>query len=130
MLNPNDAFSGFAVDDIEKARQFYGETLGMEVAEEHGFLRLSIGGDKSVFVYQKDDHWPANYTILNFPVEDVDQAVDELTRAGVQFEHYDKPGFRTDERGIARGMGPAIAWFRDPSGNILAILSRSARADM
>ncbi len=131
MLNPNEAYSGFAVDDLEKAKEFYGQTLGMEVTGgEHGFSRLSIGGGKSVLVYQKNDHWPATYTVLNFPVDDVEAAVDELSRAGVEFEHYDEPDLKTDEKGIARGMGPAIAWFRDPAGNILAVLSRSAGAEM
>jgi catechol 2,3-dioxygenase-like lactoylglutathione lyase family enzyme len=124
MLNPNDAFSGFAVPDIAKARQFYTETLGMEVAEENGMLQLSIGGGKKILVYPKPDHEPATYTILNFPVADVDAAVDELTRAGVAFEHYDDPELKTDEKGIMRGNGPDIAWFRDPAGNILSVLAR------
>lgn len=130
MLNPNEAFSGFAVDDIKQAREFYGRTLGMEVAEEHGFLRLSIGGGKSVLVYPKPDHVPATYTILNFPVDDVDKAVDQLRRAGVRFEQYDEPGLKTDEKGIARGNGPDIAWFRDPAGNILSVLARATGQNM
>lgn len=122
MLRVNDAYSGFSVDDIPKAKAFYGQTLGMDVREEHGMLALSIGGGKTVLVYPKDDHVPATYTTLNFPVDDIDAAVDELGRAGVQFERYDM----TDEKGIARGIasgyGPDIAWFKDPAGNILSVL--------
>ena len=129
MLNPNEAFSGFAVDDLDAAREFYGQTLGMEVTEEAmGVIRLAIGGGKHVLVYPKPDHWPATYTILNFPVEDLEQTVDELVRAGVEFEHYDEPEFKTDEKGIARGDGPAIAWFRDPAGNILSVLEQPGGA--
>jgi Glyoxalase/Bleomycin resistance protein/Dioxygenase superfamily. len=121
MLNGNDAFSGFAVADIQKAKEFYGQILGMEVTEENGMLNLSIGAGKSVLVYPKNDHVPATYTILNFPVDDVDKAVEELARGGVQFEHYDA----TDANGIMRGHGPDIAWFTDPAGNILSVLKRS-----
>ena len=92
MVNGNIAFSGFSVDDIQKAKAFYGQVLGMDIAEENGALRLSIGSGKTIFVYPKDDHVPATYTILNFPVDDIDTAVDELARAGVKFEHYDLPG--------------------------------------
>jgi len=122
MVNANNAFSGFSVDDIQKAKDFYGRVLGMEVTEENGALRLSIGGGKTVFVYPKNDHVPATYTILNFPVDDIDTAVDELVRAGVKFEHYDT----TDEKGVARssasGNGPDIAWFKDPTGNFNSVL--------
>ena len=124
MLSPDEAFSGFAVDDIQRARHFYGEILGMEVSEEHGMLTLSIRGGRKVLVYPKPDHVPATYTILNFPVDDDDRAVDELTAAGVSFEHYDEPGLKTDEKGVMRGYGPDIAWFRDPAGNILSVLQR------
>jgi catechol 2,3-dioxygenase-like lactoylglutathione lyase family enzyme len=121
-VNGNNAFSGFSVDDIEKAKDFYGRVLGMGVTDDHGALRLSIGGGKDVYVYPKNDHVPATYTILNFPVDDIDTAVDELTRAGVKFEHYDM----NDEKGIARGSasgnGPDIAWFKDPAGNFLSVL--------
>ena len=122
MINAERAFSGFAVDDIPKAKAFYGDTLGMDVSEENGMLSLSIGGGKHVFVYPKPDHVPATYTILNFPVDDVEAAVDALTAAGVAFEHYDWPGMTTDPKGIMRGNGPDIAWFRDPAGNILSVL--------
>ena len=125
MVNGNIAFSGFSVDDIQKAKAFYGQVRGMDVAEENGPLRLSIGSGKTIFVYPKDDHVPATYTILNFPVDDIDTAVDELARAGVKFEHYDM----TDEKGIARsdasGNGPDIAWFKDPAGNFLSVLKGS-----
>ncbi len=121
-VNSSNAFSGFSVDDIEKAKDFYGRVLGMAVTDDHGALRLSIGGGKDVYVYAKDDHAPATYTILNFPVDDIDTAVGELTRAGVKFERYDM----TDEKGIARGTasgnGPDIAWFKDPAGNFLSVL--------
>lgn len=130
MLDPDEAFSGFSVDDLEKAREFYGQTLGMEVTEEHGILMLSIGAGKSVLVYPKPDHQPATYTVLNFPVDDVEATVDRLIRGGVPFEHYDRPDIKTDEKGIARDMGPPIAWFRDPAGNILSVLSLPAGEGM
>jgi catechol 2,3-dioxygenase-like lactoylglutathione lyase family enzyme len=121
-VNSSNAFSGFSVDDIGKAKDFYGRVLGMGVTDDHGALRLAIGGGKDVYVYAKNDHAPATYTILNFPVDDIDTAVDELARAGVKFEHYDM----TDEKGIARGSasdnGPDIAWFKDPAGNFLSVL--------
>ena len=129
MLNPDDAFSGFAVDDIAKARQFYGDVLGTEVSEEMGMLSISIGADKRVLVYPKADHVPATFTILNFPVDDVERAVDDLGRAGIRFEHYDEPELKTDEKGIMRGYGPDIAWFRDPAGNILSVLARPTAQD-
>jgi predicted enzyme related to lactoylglutathione lyase len=109
------------VPDIATAKKFYGEILGLQVKEENELLSLSIGGDKEVTVYPKPDHAPAVYTILNFPVDDLEKAVDELTKRGVTFERYD--GFEQDEKGIARADdGPAIAWFTDPAGNILAVL--------
>jgi catechol 2,3-dioxygenase-like lactoylglutathione lyase family enzyme len=120
MFGQTRAFSGFSVDDIAKARQFYGETLGLRVSEENGLLTLHIAGDRDTLVYPKDDHTPATFTILHFPVDDVDKAVDELTARGVQFERYD--GAQQDEKGIHRGGGPAIAWFKDPAGNILSVL--------
>jgi len=122
MLANSKAFSGFAVDDLSAAKRFYGETLGLQVADvqEDMLLGLNIAGGRDVLVYHKPDFTPASYTILNFPVDDVDAAVDELLSKGVQFEHYD--GFDQDEKGIARGEGPEIAWFRDPAGNILSVL--------
>jgi predicted enzyme related to lactoylglutathione lyase len=125
MLADSKAFSGFAVDDLQKAREFYGETLGLATEvldEENGLLTLHLAGDRDTLVYVKPDFVPATYTILNFPVADVDAAVDELTRRGVAFERYD--GFDQDEKGIMRGNGPAIAWFTDPAGNILSVLER------
>jgi catechol 2,3-dioxygenase-like lactoylglutathione lyase family enzyme len=115
------AFSGFAVPDIDAARSFYGETLGLEVSDgPMGLLTLHLAGDRPTMIYPKPDFEPATYTILNFPVEDVDAVVDELTARGVEFERYD--GFDQDEKGISRGQGPDIAWFKDPAGNILAVL--------
>jgi catechol 2,3-dioxygenase-like lactoylglutathione lyase family enzyme len=126
MFASTKAFSGFAVDDVQKAREFYGETLGLKVSElsgEHGLLTLHLAGDRDTLVYRRPDHTPATYTILNFVVDDIDAAVDELTARGVRFERYD--GFEQDEKGIARGPGPNIAWFKDPAGNILAVLEES-----
>jgi catechol 2,3-dioxygenase-like lactoylglutathione lyase family enzyme len=120
MFGSTKAFSGFAVDDIAAAKKFYGETLGIEVSEANGLLTLHIAGDRPILVYPKPDHTPATYTILNFPVDDIDKAVDELAARGVRFERYD--GFEQDEKGISRGEGPYIAWFKDPAGNVLSVL--------
>lgn len=122
MFESTNAFSGFAVADLDAARSFYADTLGVRVTtEDMGFLTLHLaGGSRPTLVYPKPDVEPANYTILNFEVDDVDAAVDELTSRGVAFEKYE--GFNQDEKGIARGEGPDIAWFKDPSGNILAVL--------
>jgi catechol 2,3-dioxygenase-like lactoylglutathione lyase family enzyme len=124
VLKNSKAFSGFSVNDIEAAKRFYGETLGLDVSEENGMVGLHIGGGRDVFIYPKDNHEPATYTILNFPVDNIDRAVDELTSRGVAFERYE--GFPQDEKGIARPErpedGPAIAWFTDPAGNILSLL--------
>jgi predicted enzyme related to lactoylglutathione lyase len=120
MFGDTEAYSGFAVNDLEKAKQFYGETLGLSVSEAHGLLRLHLSGGADVLVYPKPNHTPATFTILNFPVEDIDGTVDELTRRGVQFERY--PGMDMDERGVFRHGGPFIAWFTDPAGNILSVL--------
>ncbi len=125
MLKGDQAFSGFSVNDILKAKDFYGKTLGLEVQDgPMGNLELKIGSGASVFIYPKPNHEPATFTILNFPVDDIDKAVDELTHKGVPFEHYDWPELKTDEKGIVRGgdNGPSIAWFRDPAGNILSVL--------
>jgi len=120
MFRDTKAFSGFAVDDIQKAKEFYGETLGLRVSEENGMLQLHIAGDRNIVVYPKPDHVPATFTILNFPVDDIEKAVDELAERGVRFERYE--GLKTDEKGIFRGGGPLIAWFTDPAGNILSVL--------
>jgi predicted enzyme related to lactoylglutathione lyase len=126
MLTESKAFSGFAVTDLEEAEKFYGTTLGVktEVIDSGvGLMVLHHPGDRDTFVYRKPDLEPANYTILNFEVDDIDGAVDELAGRGVEFERYD--GFDQDERGIARGPGPQIAWFKDPAGNILSVLQQS-----
>jgi predicted enzyme related to lactoylglutathione lyase len=126
MLESSKAYSGFAVDDLERARDFYAETLGLNVEvldEENGLMSLHIAGDRDTLVYRKPDFTPATYTILNFPVDEIDDAVDELASRGVRFETYD--GFEQDEKGIARGPGPSIAWFKDPAGNILSVLQES-----
>jgi predicted enzyme related to lactoylglutathione lyase len=115
------AFSSFSVDDIEKAKTFYGQVLGLEVSEEAGMLTLQIAGSTNVLVYPKPNHTPATFTILNFPVDDIEKTVSELNRRGVQFEQYEGE-IQTDEKGIARGEGPLIAWFKDPAGNILSVL--------
>lgn len=123
MFKSTRAFSGFAVDDIQAAKRFYGETLGVEVSEAHGLLTLHVAGGAEIVIYPKPNHLPATYTILNFPVPDIEQAVDQLMARGVQFEHYDgNDGPKTDAKGISRGGGPLIAWFRDPARNILSVL--------
>jgi catechol 2,3-dioxygenase-like lactoylglutathione lyase family enzyme len=121
MFTTTPAFSGFSVDDIEKAKAFYGGTLGLDVSEMSGLLQLRLGSGATVLVYPKDDHTPATFTILNFPVDDIDRAVDDLTAAGVRLELYPHIG-DTDEKGIYRGEGPDIAWFKDPAGNVLSVL--------
>jgi predicted enzyme related to lactoylglutathione lyase len=121
MFSNTHAFSSFAVDDLDAARSFYGETLGLTVSDgPMGVLSLDLPGDRSTLIYPKPDFAPATYTILNFPVDDVEAAVDELTSRGVEFERYD--GFEQDDKGISRAGGPTIAWFKDPAGNILAVL--------
>jgi catechol 2,3-dioxygenase-like lactoylglutathione lyase family enzyme len=123
MFRDAKAFSGFSVDDLGRAKAFYGDTLGLEVSEEHGLLFLKLGGGASVLVYPKENHEPATFTILNFPVSDIEAAVGELRAAGVEFERYEGD-LQTDEQGIFRGEGPLIAWFRDPAGNILSVLEQ------
>jgi predicted enzyme related to lactoylglutathione lyase len=124
MLDKSKAFSGFSVDDIPRAKEFYGETLGLEVTEENGILTLHIAGDRPTIVYPKDDHVPATFTILNFQVEDIEAAVDELAGRGVTFERYEGTELETDGRGIFRGGGPLIAWFKDPAGNVLSVIKQ------
>jgi predicted enzyme related to lactoylglutathione lyase len=125
MLKDAKAFSGFSVNDLAAAKEFYGQTLGLEVEDNRPGqgLVLKIAGGNGIFVYSKDDHVAATYTILNFPVDDIDQAVDELTGKGIKFEHYEN---MTDAKGIARGIsagqGADIAWFKDPAGNFLSVL--------
>lgn len=120
MFENTKAFSGFSVDDVPKAKRFYGETLGLNVSEEHGMLQLHIANGADILVYPKPDHTPASFTILNFPVDDIDKVVDQLAERGVRFERYDDPSM--DDKGIHRGEGPYIAWFKDPAGNILSVL--------
>ena len=122
MFKNAKAFSGFSVDDIPAAREFYGTTLGLEVTDAEDMLDVTLGSGSHVLIYPKPNHEPATYTVLNFPVADVDAAVDDLASRGVAFERYDEPDLKTDEKGIFRGQGPTIAWFRDPAGNILAVL--------
>lgn len=125
MFKPKTVFSGFSVDDLAKAKAFYSEILGLEVDEDAMGLRLHLSDGATVFVYPKKDHRPATFTIMNFVVEAIDEAVDELARRGVIFERYDGE-LKTDEKGIARGIsrkqGPDIAWFKDPAGNFLSVL--------
>ncbi|MER7507824.1 VOC family protein [Streptomyces lavendulae] len=123
MFSDTRAFSGFAVDDIQRAKEFYGETLGLRVTEENGLLTLHIAGGAEILVYPKEDHVPAGFTLLNFPVEDIDAAVDGLIGRGIRFERY--PGFEQDEKGVVREGGPLIAWFTDPAGNVLSVLQPS-----
>jgi catechol 2,3-dioxygenase-like lactoylglutathione lyase family enzyme len=121
MLTSSNAYSGFAVDDLDAARDFYGEKLGVRITDgPMGVLILHIGGDRPTLVYPKPDFTPATYTVLNFEVDDIDAAVDQLTEQGIEMERYE--GFDQDEKGIARGQGPDIAWFTDPAGNIIAVI--------
>lgn len=122
MFKDTKAFSGFSVDDLEAAKKFYGETLGLEVSEEGPGLSLTIAGERSIFVYPKPDHEPATFTILNFQVKDIESAVADLTERGVEFERYEGTEIETDEQGIFRGGGPNIAWFKDSAGNVLSVI--------
>ena len=123
MFKDTKAFSGFSVNDIGKAKEFYGQTLGLEISEAHGMLTLKIAGGSRIVIYPKPNHAPATFTILNFPVDDIEKAVDGLSGRGVRFEHYEGD-LKTDEKGIHRGEGPKIAWFKDPAGNILSVLEQ------
>ncbi|WP_026876597.1 VOC family protein [Jiangella gansuensis] len=125
MFQNSEAFSGFSVDDVPRAKQFYTETLGLDVGEQNGMLELRIAGRTPILVYPKDDHTPASFTILNFPVDDIEAAVEELTRRGVRFERYEGTPIETDEKGIFRGGGPLIAWFTDPAGNVMSVIQES-----
>jgi len=121
MFKHTTAFSGFSVDDLQKAKEFYTQTLGLEVSETYGLLELHIVGGTRILIYPKPNHTPATFTILNFSVDNIEEAVDNLTRLGVRFEQYEGD-LKTDEKGIFRGEGPKIAWFKDPAGNILSVL--------
>ncbi|GAB3873188.1 VOC family protein [Terrabacter terrigena] len=125
MLESSKAFGGFSVDDIPAARAFYADTLGLRVTEANGMLTLHLAGDRPVIVYPKPNHTPATFTILNFPVDDVEAAVDELTSRGVTFERYEGTPTETDEKGVFRQGGPLIAWFTDPAGNVLSVIDSS-----
>jgi predicted enzyme related to lactoylglutathione lyase len=125
MLKNTKTFSSFSVDDLPKAKEFYGQTLGLVVAESKQGLNLHLAGGNEVFVYPKPNHAPATFTVLNFVVDDVEQTVDELTKAGVKFEIYAEDQLKTDEKGIVRGYGPTIAWFKDPAGNFLSVLEKN-----
>jgi catechol 2,3-dioxygenase-like lactoylglutathione lyase family enzyme len=122
MLKDTKAFQGFSVDDLDAAKRFYGETLGIEVSENDAGLTLHIAGDRNTLIYPKDDHEPASFTILNFPVDDVEGTVDALAERGVEFERYEGTEIETDEKGVFRGEGPLIAWFKDPAGNVLSVI--------
>jgi catechol 2,3-dioxygenase-like lactoylglutathione lyase family enzyme len=122
VLRDSQAFSGFSVDDVPAAREFYAGTLGLAVTEANGMLTLDLAGGGRVLIYPKEDHAPATFTVLNFPVPDVEAAVDQLAARGVRFEHYEGTPIETDARGIFRGGGPLIAWFTDPAGNVLSVL--------
>jgi catechol 2,3-dioxygenase-like lactoylglutathione lyase family enzyme len=120
MFGDARAYSGFAVDDMDKGREFYAGTLGLRTSEDHGLMWLHLAGGRDTLVYPQPDATPASYTILNFEVDDIDEAVDALVARGVQFERYED--VEQDEKGIARGDGPDIAWFKDPAGNVLSVL--------
>ena len=122
MLNSEKAFSGFSVDNIQKAKKFYGDTLGLPVSETGDHLQIQIANGAKVFVYQKSNHTPATFTILNFPVDSVEKSVEDLSKRGVRFQVYTDGPLKTDEKGVFRGEGPRIAWFKDPAGNFLSIL--------
>jgi catechol 2,3-dioxygenase-like lactoylglutathione lyase family enzyme len=122
MFRDTKAFSGFSVDDVSRAREFYGDVLGLETSEDNDILTLHIAGNREVIAYPKENHTPADFTILNFPVDDIDAAVDGLTERGVTFERYDEMASDIDEKGIFRGEGPLIAWFKDPAGNVLSVI--------
>jgi len=123
MLDPTKAFSSFSVNDIQKAKEFYGKKLGIDVSSgPEGTLVLAFSGGTKALMYPKPNHQPATFTVLNFPVDNVEKAVDELNQRGVRFEIYNEPTLKTDARGISRGNGPTIAWFKDPAGNILSVL--------
>ena len=122
MIKDKEVFSSFSVDDTEKAKEFYSKMLGLDISNNKmGVLALKTGGS-TVMIYPKPNHEPATFTVLNFPVNDVEKTVNELSGKGIEFEHYDMPDLKTDAKGISRGEGPVIAWFKDPAGNILSVL--------
>lgn len=127
MFRDTKAFSGFSVDNLEKAKEFYGNILKLEIKEQNEMriLQLHISGGNGIVVYEKENHEPATFTILNFPVQDVTKSVEELKASGIKFEHYDMPDFKTDPDSVFRGGGPEIAWFKDPAGNILSVIAEN-----
>jgi len=125
MFKDAKAFSSFAVNDIQKAKEFYGKTLGIKISETAEGLELNLAGGNTVFMYPKPNHTPASFTVLNFPVNDIEEAVDELAKLGVRLEKYNQPDLKTDGKGIMRGPGPQIAWFKDPAGNILSVIQEA-----
>jgi len=127
MFKVTKAFSTFSVNDLREAKEFYGNTLGLDISENTEGLELRIPGGNNIFVYPKSNHVPATFTVLNFPVNDVDESVDDLTKRGVKFEHYEGE-LKTDQKGIFRGKGPTIAWFKDPAGNILSVINEKKAA--
>src|SRR5579859_7199520 len=125
MFKDIKAFSSFSVDDLQKAKEFYGKTLGLEISETNEGLSLHILNSNEIFIYPKPNHTPATFTILNFPVDNIEEAVSALTKQGVHFETYDTEELKTDDKGIARGeKGPLIAWFKDPAGNFLSVMQK------
>lgn len=125
MLRASDAFGGFSVNDVPAAMKFYGDVLGLKVSEDHGIMTIHLASGGRVIAYPKANHAPATFTVLNFPVPDVDKAVDQLAGRGVKFANYDGEGIKTDAKGIMRGNGPTIAWFEDPAGNILSVIDEN-----
>ena len=128
MLENAKAFTTFSVNDLQKAKEFYGQILGLKVVERDEGLELHLAGETRVFIYPTPNHTPATFTILNFPVDDVDKTVSEMKNRGIRFEHYNQEDLKTDEKGIFRGPGPTIAWFKDPAGNILSVLTEKKAA--
>jgi predicted enzyme related to lactoylglutathione lyase len=122
MFRDTPAFSGFSVDDVDRAQQFYGDTLGLDTSVENGIMTIHLAGGGNVIAYPKENHEPATFTILNFPVDDIEAAVDALGERGISFERYEEMASDFDERGIFRGGGPLIAWFKDPAGNVLSVI--------
>jgi catechol-2,3-dioxygenase len=125
MFKDSKSFSSFSVNDIKEAKEFYGETLGLGVTETQEGLELNLAGGNTVFIYPKPNHAAASFTVLNFPVNNIEEAVDELVDVGLRLEHYELPELKTDERGIAKGPGMKIAWFKDPAGNILSVIEEA-----
>jgi predicted enzyme related to lactoylglutathione lyase len=122
MFRTAKAFSSFSVNDLKKAKEFYGQTLGLNVTELPEGLDIRLANGLDVFLYAKPNHTPATFTVLNFPVDDIDDAVDEIRSLGIKLEKYDQAEIRTDDKGIMRGPGPQIAWFKDPAGNVLSVV--------